>query len=125
MRALLAERERPTAVFCANDLLALGALKHCAAAGVPVPGALSIVGCDDIEMARLVTPELTTVAVPARELGARAARLLVRQLAGEPIRPPRAPLAVRLMARGTSGPAADAPPSAPAPTRDPAPRPPS
>ena len=102
MRALLAERPRPTAVFCANDLLALGALKSCADAGVRVPVELSIVGCDDIEMARLVTPELTTIAIPARELGARAARLLVRQLAGEPTRASTAPLPVKLVVRGTT-----------------------
>jgi DNA-binding LacI/PurR family transcriptional regulator len=106
MRALLAERPRPTAVFCANDLVAIGALKRCAAAGVRVPAELSLVGCDDIEMARLVTPELTTVSVPARELGARAARLLVRQLAGEAPRARAALLPVRLAARGTTGPAA-------------------
>lgn len=105
MRALIAERSRPTAVFCANDLIALGALKRCAAAGVRVPLDLSLVGCDDIEMATLVTPELTTVSVPARELGARAARLLVRQLAGEAPRLGRGLLPVRLVARGTSGPA--------------------
>jgi LacI family transcriptional regulator len=108
MRALLAERARPTAVFCANDLMALGALKTATEARVRVPAELSIVGCDDIEMGRLVTPELTTVAVPARELGARAARLLLRQLAGEAPRAAGAPLAVRLVARGTSG-AAPAP----------------
>ncbi|HEV2146606.1 MAG TPA: substrate-binding domain-containing protein, partial [Longimicrobiaceae bacterium] len=92
----------PTAVFCANDLAALGALKGCAAAGVPVPRAMSIVGCDDIEMARVVTPELTTVAVPARELGARAARLLLRLIEGKPEARPGKPLPVRLVARGTT-----------------------
>jgi LacI family transcriptional regulator len=120
MRALLAERARPTAVFCANDLVAVGALKACAAAGVRVPAELSLVGCDDVELARLVTPELTTVRVPARELGARAARLLVQRLAspeaagergdGEGAAPGgRAPrtaaprlLPVRLIARGTT-----------------------
>ena len=102
MRALLALVPRPTAVFCANDLAALGALKACAAAGVVVPAELSLVGCDDIEMGRLVTPELTTIAVPARELGARAARLLLRTLAGtEPARSAR-PLPVRLVPRGTT-----------------------
>ena len=104
MRALLAERPRPTAVFCANDLLAIGALKAAAEGVVCVPAELSLVGCDDIEMARLVTPELTTIAVPARELGARAARLLLQQLAGELPRVPTAPLPVRLVRRGTSGP---------------------
>jgi len=105
MRALLTGRPRPTAVFCANDVVALGALKAAAEARVRVPADLSLVGCDDIEMAQLVTPELTTIAVPARELGARAARLLLRQLAGEPLRASGAPLAVRLVARGTTGPA--------------------
>lgn len=95
--------ERPTAVFCVNDLVAIGALKACSERGVRVPGEMSIVGCDDIEMARLVTPELTTVAVAARELGARAARLLLMQLAGRDVAAPR-PLTVKLQARGTTGP---------------------
>jgi LacI family transcriptional regulator len=102
MRALLAERERPTGVFCANDLLAIGALKAAAEGGVRVPAELSLVGCDDIEMARLVSPELTTIAVPARELGARAARLLLQQLAGETPRAQGAPLPVKLVRRGTT-----------------------
>ncbi|HEX8691354.1 MAG TPA: LacI family DNA-binding transcriptional regulator [Longimicrobium sp.] len=104
MKQLLAAGERPTAVFCANDLIALGALKAALAAGVAVPGGMSIVGCDDVEMARVVTPELTTVAVPARELGARAARLLLRLLDGQEVsaRPAR-PLPVRLITRGTTG----------------------
>lgn len=106
MKALLAARgPRPTAVFCANDLLAVGALKACLRAGVDVPAEMSLVGCDDIEMARFVTPELTTVAVPARELGARAARLLLRRLdkpgaAGEA--KPARPLPTKLVKRGTT-----------------------
>lgn len=103
MKALLALPERPTAVFCGNDLIAMGALKAALTAGIDVPGALSIMGCDDVEMARVVTPELTTIAIPARELGARAARLLLRQLDGEelPLKPARA-LPVRLVVRGTT-----------------------
>jgi LacI family transcriptional regulator len=109
MRALLGQADRPTAVFCANDLMALGALKACAAAGVAIPHDMSIVGCDDIETARLVTPELTTIAVPARELGARAARSLLRLLAGEEARGGK-PVPVKLVVRGTSSaaPAVDA-----------------
>ena len=104
MRALLALPNAPTAVFCANDLLALGAYKACGQASVQVPRDVSIVGCDDIEFAQLVTPELTTVAVPARELGARAARLLTRGLAGDPAPPSQRgrPLPVRLMVRGST-----------------------
>jgi LacI family transcriptional regulator len=103
MRALLAESVRPTAVFCTNDLLALGALKACMEAGVQVPQAMSICGCDDIETARLVTPELTTVHVRAREMGARAARMLIRLVEGEPRRTPAKPLSVRLAVRGSTG----------------------
>ena len=108
MRELLAVRPRPTAVFCANDLVALGALKACARARVAVPGDVSVVGCDDIELAQLVTPELTTIAIPARELGARAARLLIRELSGEAVAAggqQGRPLPVRLVPRGTTAPA--------------------
>ena len=105
MRSLLNRNERPTGVFCANDLLAMGALKACLSAGVAVPRQMSIVGCDDVEMARVVTPELTTVAVPARELGARAARLLLRQLEDDAFTPkPSRPLPVKLVKRGTTAP---------------------
>ena len=106
MRALLAlpADRRPTAVFCATDLLAAGALKTCLTAGIAVPGQMSIVGCDDVELARVLTPELTTVRIPARELGARAARLLLKQLDDEAWVPrPSKPLPVRLVVRGTSG----------------------
>jgi LacI family transcriptional regulator, galactose operon repressor len=109
MRALWALADRPTALFCGNDLLALGAHKACTQLGVSVPATLSLVGCDDIDFAQLVTPELTTVAVPARELGARAARLLLRQLDGTDTATDGArrgrPLPVKLVVRGTTGPA--------------------
>jgi DNA-binding LacI/PurR family transcriptional regulator len=84
MRALLALDEKPTAVFCINDLVAAGALKVCSLEGISVPREMSIVGCDDIELATLLVPELTTVAIPARELGARAARLLLQALQESP-----------------------------------------
>ncbi len=104
MRAMLSLRARPTAVFCANDLMAIGAVKQCHTAGLDLPRDISIVGCDDIELARYVTPELTTIAVPARELGARAARLLLQLIERSVQRVPTSrPLPVRLVARGTSG----------------------
>ena len=105
MRALLALSVRPTAVFCANDLMALGAHKACSVAGVELPKDLSLLGCDDIEMAQLVTPELSTIVVPTRELGARAVRLLLKQIDASGILPPASQLlAVKLVARGTTGP---------------------
>jgi LacI family transcriptional regulator len=106
MRGLLASRTRPTAVFCTNDLIALGAMKACIEAGVDVPSDMSICGCDDIETARLVTPELTTVHVRAREMGARAARTLIRLVeSGGPPAPSTVasrPLGVRLVVRGST-----------------------
>ena len=105
MRKLLALAKRPTAVFCANDLLALGAHKACAVLGVQLPRDLSLLGCDDIEMTRLVTPELSTISLPQRELGARAARLLLKQIESDAALPPAAQLLpVKLVARGTTGP---------------------
>ncbi|MEO8192754.1 MAG: LacI family DNA-binding transcriptional regulator [Gemmatimonadales bacterium] len=115
MRALLDIESRPTAVFCTNDLVAAGALKVCAMSGVRVPDSMSIVGCDDIELASLLVPELTTIAIPARELGARAARLLLQALnADSEPRPPARPqrtIASRLVIRGTTAP----PPAKPIP----------
>jgi len=109
MNALLSgpATERPSAVFCTNDLLALGALKSCVEGAVMVPNDMSICGCDDIETARLVTPELTTVHVRAREMGARAARMLIALVEGAA--PPRdgkaaKPLGVRLVRRGSTAP---------------------
>ena len=104
MRSLLALPARPTAVFCANDLIALGAHKACAMAGLSLPRECSILGCDDIDLGTLVTPELSTISTPQRELGARAVRLLLRQLEGEGKATPTSQmLPVRLVRRGTTG----------------------
>lgn len=68
---------RPTAVVCANDLMAIGALDVAHRHGLHVPHDLAIVGFDDIEAASLISPQLTTVLNPARELGGASARLLL------------------------------------------------
>ncbi|MFE5393334.1 LacI family DNA-binding transcriptional regulator [Streptomyces sp. NPDC056568] len=76
---LLGLAQRPTAVFCANDLLALGVLQFMYTAGVGVPDDLAIVGYDDIEFAAAATVPLTSVRQPARAMGARAADLLLQE----------------------------------------------
>jgi LacI family transcriptional regulator len=76
---LLGLAERPTAVFCANDLLALGVLQFMYTAGVKVPDDLAIVGYDDIEFAAAATVPLTSVRQPARAMGAMAADLLLQE----------------------------------------------
>ncbi|MDX3077598.1 LacI family DNA-binding transcriptional regulator [Streptomyces sp. MI02-7b] len=76
---LLGLPERPTAVFCANDLLALGVLQALYAAGVSVPGEISIVGYDDIEFAAAAAVPLTSVRQPAATMGAMAAGMLLEE----------------------------------------------
>ncbi|MFC9431062.1 LacI family DNA-binding transcriptional regulator [Streptomyces sp. NPDC056987] len=74
---LLGLAERPTAVFCANDLLALGVLQAMYGAGVDVPGDVSIVGYDDIEFAAAAVVPLTSVRQPADAMGRAAAEMLM------------------------------------------------
>lgn len=70
----------PSVVICGNDVLAAGALQQAHAMGIPVPGQVSITGFDDIQLAQVVTPPLTTVHVPHREMGRRAADMLVEMV---------------------------------------------
>lgn len=81
---LMARDPRPTAVICGNDVLAVGALQTARQMGLRVPADVSITGFDDIELATVVTPPLTTVHVPHREMGRRAAQLLVSMVGGTP-----------------------------------------
>jgi LacI family transcriptional regulator len=79
--ALLAIQPRPTAVFVANDYMAVGLLSALHAAGVRVPGDMAVAGFDDIALARYVNPPLTTVNVDAFHLGERAFQLMADLLA--------------------------------------------
>jgi LacI family transcriptional regulator len=79
---LLTARPEVTALFCYNDLVAVGALQARLRLARPVPGGLAVVGYDDIPLAALVTPALTTCHVPRYELGVQAVRLLVQRIAG-------------------------------------------
>lgn len=83
-RELLNAIPQLTAVFCYNDLVAIGALQACADLGRRVPKDLTVVGFDDIPLAALVTPPLTTCRVPRYELGVQAVRLLLDQINGCP-----------------------------------------
>jgi LacI family transcriptional regulator len=83
MTTLLTLREPPTAVFCANDLMAMGALAAVRATGRNVPHDVAVVGFDDIPAARLTNPTLTTVAQFPDRLGRRAAELLFDRLEGD------------------------------------------
>lgn len=84
---LIAENDAPTVVMCGNDVLAVGALRRARELGLDVPGQVSITGFDDIELAQIAVPTLTTVHVPHREMGRSAARALVAMVQGDgPVR---------------------------------------
>jgi LacI family transcriptional regulator len=83
MAALLRLDPRPDAVFCANDLSAIGALDVIHAAGLSVPEDIALVGFDDIDAATMVTPPLTTIRNPAYEIGSNAGELLLSRMNGE------------------------------------------
>ncbi|MBB3051615.1 LacI family transcriptional regulator [Prauserella isguenensis] len=80
---LLGRSPRPTGVFCANDLIALGVLQTLVAAGVAVPDDIALVGYDDIDFAAAAAVPLTSVRQPAAQMGATATELLVREIAGD------------------------------------------
>lgn len=77
MRDLLSLPQRPTAVFAASDVIALGALRAARAAGLHVPYDLALVGFDNIQLSEYVMPPLTTVGVPARAIGVTAAKMVL------------------------------------------------
>jgi LacI family transcriptional regulator, galactose operon repressor len=82
MQSLLDGPRPPTAVFAASDVMAMGALVAIREAGLAVPENIAVVGFDDIPVARLITPRLTTVAPFQENLGVRAAEMLLERLNG-------------------------------------------
>lgn len=83
MGRILQQKQRPTAVICVNDVLAVGALSRCREKGVAVPNEISIAGFGDLEIAAHQTPPLTTLHTPTHELGRVAAQHLLGRIAGE------------------------------------------
>jgi len=82
LRALFGGREAPTALFCSNDLLAIGVMRDLRALALRVPDDVSVVPFDGIAFGQFVEPALTTVEQPSREMGARAMELLAARLEG-------------------------------------------
>jgi len=101
--SLLRGEPTPTAIFAANDRMAISAMAAAADVGLRVPNDLTVVGFDDIITASLVRPSLTTVALPAYEIGASAMRLMLRLLEGEEC-PKTVWLPTQLVIRQSSGP---------------------
>ncbi len=82
-RQALAAHPRPTALFAANNFIALGALQALDEHGVRVPEQMAVVTFDDLPETLVTTPFLTVAAQPVYEMAARATELLVRRLAGK------------------------------------------
>jgi LacI family transcriptional regulator, galactose operon repressor len=95
--------DRPTAVFAANDSMAIGALSALLASGLSVPGEIAVTGFDDIPIARYVSPPLTSVHVPISELGTRAMALLLSAVEEGVEGPRHETLATRLVVRASCG----------------------
>ncbi len=82
MRSLMVRQPRPDAVFCANDLTAIGAMDTARELGLTIPGDVALVGFDDVDAAALVRPALTTVRNPSYDAGRRAGELLLSRMLG-------------------------------------------
>jgi len=103
MQELLSLPEPPTAVFAASDLMAAGAMRAIEQAGLDVPGDIAVVGFDDIQLAAMMQPALTTIRQDKLGLGAAAAEALLRMIERDGAPPPGVTLPVELVVRESSG----------------------
>jgi LacI family repressor for deo operon, udp, cdd, tsx, nupC, and nupG len=111
-RSLLAHPERPTAIFCANDEMAMGCIHELKAARLSVPGDISVVGFDDTRYAEVLDPPLTTIAQPVDMIGERTIRRLIDAIDGVDIGTEPEMVPHRLVIRNSTA----APPGIAAPT---------
>ena len=102
-RRIMASKQRPTALFAANDSMAVGAMTALIETGIGVPRQIAIAGFDDIPIARYVTPPLTTVGVDTVDLGRRAFAMLL-DVIGNPDHQPRCErIATKIVVRSSCG----------------------
>ncbi|WP_245674080.1 MULTISPECIES: LacI family DNA-binding transcriptional regulator [Actinoplanes] len=102
MNRLLARDPRPTAVFAAGDEMAIGALRALHAAGLRAPDDVALVGFDDIEIAALIPPGLTTITQDKTGIGTAAAEAIMSMLSGDAPTPGPTTLPTTLVVRGTT-----------------------
>jgi LacI family transcriptional regulator len=103
LRQLLNDHPDITAVICTTDTLSIGAMAEARKMGISVPQQLSITGFDDIELSAQIDPPLTTISIPATEIGRGAADYLINAIAGMPI-PKSVQLPYRLIIRASTAP---------------------
>jgi len=107
MRTFLAvDRERPTGVFAANDLMAIGAMQAIQEAGLNVPHDCSVIGSNDSPIAAVTSPRLTSSRAPYYELARQAAQALISQLGDEPAEPVKRLIPCQLIVRDSTAPPA-------------------
>jgi LacI family transcriptional regulator len=99
MKALLTEQRGVTAIFAANDATAFGALQAIQESGLSVPEDISLIGFDNVPVAGLVHPPLTTVHQPKYEMGQAAMEILIRQARSRNYATEQRILGVRLVER--------------------------
>ncbi len=98
---LIAQSPELTAIFCANDLLAVGALSALARNGLHVPEDISVIGFDDTELARHTSPPLTTMKIYSRDMARSAVRRLVERIENENLPPVRLEFPIDLVTRNS------------------------
>lgn len=101
MKKLLALSNVPTAVFCSNDEMAVGAMKAIFEAGLNVPDDISIIGFDDSLICKYVTPELTSVKKPTKEFSIKGADILLKIIEGQDIKGERVYMNTDLVIRNS------------------------
>ena len=104
VRQLLALPEQPTAIFCHNDAMAIGAIQEAKKLGLRVPHDLSIVGFDDIQFAQYCDPPLTTISQPRYEIGRQAMLMMLDMLKGNDVQAGSRLLEAKLVVRGSTAP---------------------
>jgi LacI family transcriptional regulator len=105
-RELLLTQPEITALFAQNDMMAVGVLRAAGELGIAVPGRLSVVGCDDVELSRFIFPSLSTVGASIRELGERAVETTLARITDPAARRRRVALSPGLRVRESTGPRA-------------------
>lgn len=98
-REILAGERRPTAIFYANDIMAIAGMSVLADHGIAVPDEIAVAGFDDIGLASYVVPSLTTIHCDYRVMGRRATQMLLAMVRGEEVPQTAAPIGAQLMVR--------------------------
>jgi len=99
--AFLSSSKPPTAIFASSDYVALGVLNAAHRFGLEIPDALSLIGFDDMPLAELLQPPLTTIRQSARRLGAEGMKVLLQVIAGQKVKPIETRLPVELILRNS------------------------